>query len=394
MEILIAVSPTMDEETGWNDEYEHRIIRIPAAYRDTCKLCVGDFIYLRDEHNKSKGFQVAEAFREDVALNPNTAYATSAVHGKIVKDRAYGEVNLVNDITLGCDPEVFIVDRFTGNLVAAYRYLSKNGDVGHDGLLMEFRPNPSTQAAEVCHNLWNLIVKARGILNTRPERARLAIVAGSSCGGVNAGFHLHYGLPRGLLGRRPGTVNVAKLMTAAFDYYVGIPSILPEGNRDIVRRTAQYVKYGKPGEYRLNHRTFEFRMPGGINMAHPIFAQGLMSLGAVVAQDVASRINTCTDCFTNLSEMVSMLDLRELYPNLPSAGEFSATICNPDISLAIRYFERIKHDVRQMVGFKERAEDIEAYFEVLDKDVVFGNNIEHNWGGFYNARQQAKMVVL
>lgn len=394
MEITITVSPTMDKETGWNDGYEHRVLRIPAVYRKQCELILGDFVRLRGKNNNIETFQVAGTFKEDVINNPHTAYATTAVNERVVRGQATNEINLVNNITLGCDPEVFLVDKNTSNILAAYRYMNKNGPVGHDGLLMEFRPNPSQYASEVCLNLWNLIKRGREMLNKKPEGHIIAIVGGSSYGGITAGFHLHYGLPRGLLGRKPSVVNVAKLMTAAFDYYVGVPSILPEGSRDVVRRTANFVRYGKPGEYRIDNRTFEFRMPGGINMAHPIFAQGLMSLGAVVAQDVVSRINTCTDCFTNLSEMVSYEDIKQLYPNLPSTGEFYATICTPDIDRARHHFEIIKNDVRQMVGFAERSEDVEAYFHVLDQDMVFGNNIEHNWGGFYNARQQAEMVVL
>jgi hypothetical protein len=384
----------MNREIGQNEDYEHRIIRVPADYRIANKLCVGDFIHLRNRDGHHEAFQVSEAFKEDVAADSMSAYVTTSVYDRVVSEAPKKEVNLVTGITLGCDPEVFLVDRVTGNILAAYRYLPKNGPVGHDGLMMEFRPNPSVSAAEVCYNLWKLIQQARNTFDKKPEGPRVTIVAGSSYGGMTAGFHLHYGLPRGLLGRRPGTFSMAKLMTNVFDYYIGVPSILPEGNRDVARRTAKHIRYGKPGEYRLDHRTFEFRMPGGINMTHPILAQGLMSLGAVVAQDIASRVNTCTDCFTNLREVGSALDMRELYPNLPEVGEFYATICNPDIGRARNHFEIIKNDVRQMVGYVDRAEDIEAYFEILDRDIVFGNNIEHNWGGIYNARQQGEMVVL
>ena len=394
MEINIDVSNTMNKESGWNDYYEDRILRIPASYRARLGLCVGDFTHLKCVDGVHEMFQVAEAFREDVARNPNTAYATTKVYESVVGGRSNSEIHLVSDITLGCDPEMYMVDRVSGNIVAAYRYLPKNGPIGHDGFLLEFRPNPSIHAYEVCDNLWKLICLARKVFNKKPEGNRITIAAGSSYGGMTAGFHLHYGLPRGLLGRRPGTYNVAKLMTAAFDYYVGIPSILPEGNTDVTRRTAKHVRYGKPGEYRLDHRTFEFRMPGGVNMIHPVLARGLMSLGAVVAQDVASRINTCTDSFTNLKELSSALDMRELYPNLPDVGEFYATITSPDISAARHHFETVKEDVRKMVGYEERAEDVEAYFEVLTRGLVFSNNVEHNWGGVYNAKQQGEMVVL
>ncbi len=395
MELNINISPTMDKETDWNDKYEHRIVRIPQAYREKNNLNIGDFLYLRTKTNGLKMFQIAEAFKEDVNRDQYCAYVTTEVdHELCIKDRSLGEVSRVTNITLGCDPELFIIDKMTGNVVAAHRFMKKYGDVGHDGMLLEFRPNPSLYAEEVCNNLWYLVKKARHMLNAFSEGNRIAMVAGSSWNGLTAGFHLHYGMPKGLLGQRPNVNTVAKLMTTAFDYYVGVPSIIPEGNTDIARRTTKFVEYGKPGGYRLDNRTFEFRMPGGINLKHPLLTRGLLALGAVVAEDVASRINTCTDNFMDLNGILSEMDLRALYPNLPDIHTFYGIICNPDITAARNHFRTIKSDVRQMVGYAQRAEAVESYFECIEKDVQFGNNIEQNWGDFYNEKQQAQMVVL
>ncbi len=395
MELEIKNSATMDKETGWNDEYEHRIIRLPQVCRSKSNFRSGEFLYLRNKYGGLETLQVAEAFKEDVDSDPNCAYVTTTIYDKLFMRRhGTGEVERVKGITLGCDPESFLVDRMSGNLVAAHRFMRKYGDVGHDGMLLEFRPNPSVHAEVVCDSLWALIKKGRAILDAKPEGNRIDIVGGSSYSGLTAGFHLHYGLPRGLLGRRPDTNTVARLMTAAFDYYVGVPSIIPEGNKDVARRTIKFVDYGKPGGYRLDNRTFEFRLPGGINLAHPLMARGLLSLGAVVAEDVVSRIKTCTDSFTNLREMVSELDLRALYPGLPDVHTFYSIICNPDIGAARNHFEIIKEDVRKMVGYKHRAAAVEDYFSHLDSGVEFGNNIITNWGGFYNEEQQEQMVVL
>ncbi len=395
MELKIDISPTMDKENGWNDEYEHRIIRIPLAYREKNNLNIGDFLYLRTKDGNSKMFQIAEAFKEDVNRNPNCAYVTTAVDKELlIKDRDSKEVSRVTNITLGCDPELFMVDKVTGNIVAAHRFMKKYGDVGHDGMLLEFRPNPSIYAEEVCDNLWTLVRKARCLLNAFPEGNRIMLVAGSSWNGLTAGFHLHYGMPKGLLGQRPHVNVVARLMTTAFDYYVGVPSIIPEGNVDIARRTTKFVEYGKPGGYRIDNRTFEFRLPGGINLRHPLFTRGLLALGAVVAEDVASRINTCTNNFMDLQELFSDIDLRALYPNIPDIHTFYGIICNPDITAAMNHLQVIKKDVRIMVGYEQRAAAVESYFECIEKGIKVGNNIEQNWGDFYNEKQQAQMVVL
>jgi hypothetical protein len=389
MELNINISPIMDKETDWNDKYEHRIIRIPQFYREKNSLNVGDFLYLRTRTSDFRMFQIAEAFKEDVSRNPDCAYVTSGVGNDLfIKDKQSKEVSRVTNITLGCDPELFIIDKGSGNILAAHRFMKKYGDVGHDGMLLEFRPNPSIHAEEVCNSLWALIKKARYMLNAFSEGNRILMVAGSSWNGLTAGFHLHYGLPKGLLGQRPDVNAIAKLMTAVFDYYVGIPSIIPEGNVDTARRTTKFVEYGKPGGYRIDNRTFEFRMPGGVNLKHPLLTRGLIALGAVVAEDIASRINTCTNNFMNLNELLSEIDLRVLYPNLPDIHTFYGIICNPDISAATKHLQVIKNDVRLMVGYEQRAAAVESYFECIKNGIRFGNNIEQNWGDFYNEKQQ------
>jgi hypothetical protein len=392
MDLRIERSNIMDLEKRGNDGYEHRIVRIPSTIRVEHRIFVGDFIHLQNNNGDIETFQVDQAFKEDVDTDDTCAYVTTEVYNRIASESNIQDVERITGITLGCDPEAFIVDSTSGIPVGAYRYLPHNGEVGNDGMLLEFRPRPSTSALQVTANIWNLIKKSREILNAKREGSYLNILGASGYGGLTAGFHLHYGLPRGLLGRRPGTFNVAKLMTRVFDYYVGVPSIIPEGNRDISRRTGKFVRYGKPGEYRIDNRTFEFRMPGGINLAHPALTIGLMTLGAVVAEDIASRINGCTESFTDLSVLESALDICTLYPNLPGMQTFYAIICNPDIGLAKQHFQTVKSDVRQMVGYRDHAPIIEAYFDILDEDCVFSPNIEQNWGGFYNGEEQQGQV--
>ena len=386
MELTIKVSNIMNKESAGNDLYEHRIIRIPADVRKKYNFHLNEFIYLRDKYGGIITLQVTEAFKEDVIINPTCGYVTENNYKKLLlKSNDFSEVTKVAGITLGCDPEAFLVDNTTGNLVAAHRFLKKHGDVGHDGLLLEFRPLPSTNETVVTANIANLIKKAREVLKLFPEGNKISMIGGSSYKGLTAGFHLHYGLPRDLLVRSPMTTTIARLMTKAFDYYIGVPSIIPEGSEDHSRRTTQYVEYGKPGGYRMDNRTFEYRLPGGINLRHPCLTRGLMALGAVVVEDLVSRVRTSTDFFSNLKEVASDDDLMTFYPNLPSVETLYATICNPEISLAREHFEIIKKDVRQMIGYKERSDSVESYFSCIDHSVKYDANLEHNWGGFSNA---------
>ena len=315
------------------------------------------------------------------------AYLSENQYKKIPTIDTGNELHLVTNITLGCDPEAFLISRYTGRLISTDRWLKKFGDVGNDGQLLEFRPEPSIESDAVCNNIWGLIKKARYLLNQLKIGNEAMIVAGSSYQGATAGFHLHYGFPKDLLSNTSGIYGIARLLTSVFDYYVGVPSIIPEGNTDVFRRSTNGLRYGKPGEFRVDRRTFEFRLPGGVNMAHPILAHGLIALGAVVAEDLISRVNTCTDYFTYLSEIRSEIDIRALYPNLPDATTIYSIICNPDISLAKRYFELIRKDIHEMVGYHKRSKAVEEYFNFINKETIFGNLIEQNWGEYYNAKQ-------
>ena len=381
MQLKIKVSRTMDLESLGGQAIENSILRIPEKYREINRLSLGQFIGLRRRNGEIVTFQVVEAFVEDLYKDSNCAYVTTETHNDIfMVNRYVPYVEHISGITLGCDPESFLVDRINGRIVGAHRIIArKQGSVGHDGMLLELRPSPSEDPWQVVKNIAGLVPKARQLINMKSEPNRLAIVAGSSYNNVTAGFHLHFGIPKALLGFNKRVDRVARLMTRVFDYYVGIPSIIPEGDYDILRRTAPYMDYGKPGGFRLDLTTFEFRLPGGINMKSPELAHGLISLGLVVAEDVVSRISKCTNRLTDLEEIMSENDIKELYPNLPSANDFYPIICNPKIDMAKRHMKTIVNDVRNMIGYERNATVVEKYFNIVDHNEHISNDVEFQW---------------
>jgi hypothetical protein len=391
MEISIERSTRMDKddkclEVSGSIHYPN-IIRIPFEYREQVKLSIGEFINLKNKDSSLEPYEVLEAFEDDVKNNSKCAYIASSNYDKLSIVKNGGEIKRVNNITLGCDPEAFLINRSNGKLISTYLLLKKFGDVGNDGQLIEFRPNPNIHPEIVCNNLFALINKARRMLDRIVGGKEALLVGGSSCQGATAGFHLHYGFPRSILGNTFEVFNLSRVITYVFDYYVGVPSIIPEGNSDVFRRSVTGLRYGKPGEFRVDNRTFEFRLPGGINLLHPVLTNGLLSLGALVAEDIVSRINTCTDNFLYIDSVSSVKSIKELYPNLPEAKVLHGIICNSDISLARRHYNRIKDDVRLMVGYEKRCVAIEKYFDCLDKNIKFSNLIERNWGEYYNEKQ-------
>ena len=396
MQIPIKISETMNKETAINYSYENRIVRIPAVCREKYRLKLYDFITLKSCNGELVTLQVVEAYKKDVITNPLTAFVTAEIYNHLyITNTSLQEIHPITNITLGCDPELYLVNNLTNNIVSANRFVKKYEDVGYDGLLMEIRPMPSITVKGLTTNIYNLFLKARKKINEKPEGKCISMRA-ASCykNGVTAGFHLHYGLPSKLLGKHYDVVVIARLMVMVLDYYVGLLSIIAEGKEDVARRTIPYIKYGKPGEYILDNRTLEYRLPGGYLLRHPALSEGLIALGITVVEDLVNRINVCTDGFINLSEMKTLKDMKWLYPNLPTIENLYHFICNSDDAPARTQLKTIITDIRQMVGYNERSQYLETLFTILIENTKFDNNIENNWRKYTNEEQSKQMVVF
>lgn len=393
MRILIRVSEIMNEKAGYLGSLEDRYIRVPSELRDICQLEEGEFVSLRVKTGEIVTLQASTAYKEDVLDDPLSAYVTREIFNTLhltEEIKKYEqEVDIVDNITLGCDPEFFLVNKQTAGVIQAYRLFKKFGDVGHDGVLMEVRPLPSTNEIVVTNNIYNLIGKARKKIDEHKkiDGSNVTMVAASHYGGLAAGFHLHFGLPSQILGvnRKPRKA-FQKQIVRALDYYVGIPAIIPEGEEDYVRRSAPHIVYGKPGEMRVDNRTLEYRVPGGSLMRHPVLTVGILGLGAIVIEDAVSRMKMCTDSFGKLEDVSSPEHLKDIYPNIPDVFELYKIICSKDLTLARKHIDIITNDITQMVGFEKRKSSIEQFFRCIYDGTKFSHDIEENWNGFYNRR--------
>lgn len=374
MEIEITTSKYMDES-------ENKTIRIPAICREKYDIELYEFISLRDKNNQLLTLQVVGAYKDDLTTERPTAFVTDKVYSELhFVNSNHQEVKRFKGIMLGCDPEFFLIDDNTNDIVSAEKFVQKYDDVGYDGLMMEIRPLPSTGVDGLMTNISNLFSKARAAINKKPGGENISMRA-ASCyrPGVTAGFHLHYGLPPKLLGKSYDLETITRLMVMVSDYYVGIPSVISEGKDDVLRRTVPYLQYGKPGGYVLDHRTLEYRLPGGYLLRHPLLSSGLISLGITVIEDLVSRINVCTDQFSKLDELKTIEDINQMYPNLPTIETLYNCICNEDDSPARRQLNTIITDVRKMVGYKEREQYLEPLFIALMEETKFNDSIEKNW---------------
>lgn len=407
MKILIRVSEMMDKESKNLRSLESRYIRVPFELRDICNLEVGDFLNLRSKIGKLITLSVTSAYKEDVTIDPLAAYVSPEVFNALDLENTSKyeqEIEVVDNITLGCDPELFLVNRTNKLTITARDFFKRWGQLGYDGVLMEIRPLPSTSEEVVTDNIYNLICQARKVMNSNKkiDGSSIIMMAASHYMGITAGFHLHFGLSPGILGSRIDILgqrvgpkaDLLRQVVRALDYYVGIPTTILEGQEDSIRRTAPYLEYGKPSDHRIDNRTLEYRMPGGALLRHPILTKGMLGLGAIVVEDIISRIKICTDSFENLKNMSSRKDLIGLYPNVPAIYEMFRIVCSKDLTMAKRHLEVVTKDLNQMVGFEKRKKSIEEFFECIYNGTQFSYNIEENWRAYYGEKFERKMDVL
>jgi hypothetical protein len=211
------------------------------------------------------------------------------------------------------------------------------------------------------------------------------MIAASMHDNAAAGFHIHFGLPNFLLDyNSPIIYNLLVKMAYILDYYVGIPSILPEGEEDYRRRSQRFSQYGKAGDFRTDNKvTMEYRVPGGHLLRHPILTAGLLAMSRTLMKDLLSRLKRRTNNFSNLDVLKKYEDIKEFYPRIPDRSQVYSTISSEKIGKAVSYVDKIYEDFTQMVSYSTDEKHIRNYFGYvvgyLSHGHKFTESIEHNW---------------
>src|SRR6056297_319610 len=115
--INIKISEIMSQDDGMYEE-EDNLIRIPKILREQMGLSVEQDIKLTSTKNIPILLTVKPAYRADVDIDSNYWYVASSSFNLInIVDTC--PIKKVNSITLGCEPEFFLVDNQTHQLLRA-----------------------------------------------------------------------------------------------------------------------------------------------------------------------------------------------------------------------------------------------------------------------------------
>lgn len=400
MKVNLKISEEMTNRGMWPGSAECRLLRLPMEARNQFCLPVDSFVNMRSKDGSIITLRIAAAFSIDADRSNISGYVTADIFDILELENIDGcdqDITVVDGITFGCDPEFFLIDKATNKLVKANTILRKVGEVGSDGSLIELRPIPSPDEGLITDTIYKLIKKARFMVDKYKKHEDIKFYSASHYRSAHnniltAGFHLHFGLPKQLLGIR--NKDVVREIVKVLDYYVGVPCVIPEGASDSYRRATPFVIYGKPGSYRIDSITMEYRVPGGALLKHPTLTRGVIGLGAMVVEDVVSRIKEYTDGFNRLDTIVSDKIVKDLYPNMFDVVELFRTIGSISTAPAMNRIESIANDLSQMVSFRKREDSVNKFLNVLFSGTMFGNDMENNWEEFYNDQQSKKMEFL
>lgn len=346
---------------------ENYMARISKEIRQKFNLKCGTYIELECDTGKNIILQINPAYNEDLKLIPDFAgmFVTSYVAKQLGLNKP--DTTTVNDLTLGMDPEAFIVDE-RGHTVDAARYFD-GFMIGNDCGLLEFRPNPSTTPVGVVNNLYDLINKASKTLSPR----WLDIVAASSFNLKPAGFHLHFGYNSGLKNH----ISQIKLVGALLDYVVGVLVLTKEVRQDKYRRGSS--RYGHPGDVKRSRVSFEYRVPGGRMMESPVLAIGIVSIAEIAVKDFLLKCNSITENLKYPERFENYEQLQEMYPLISSKDLVHEVLTNTTCTETYlhKMVDNVICTIQGLTGYENRKKEVEMFLNY--RSTYMENNLVNHW---------------
>jgi len=279
-------------------------IRVPDKLRKNLNLDFGDWLIFETSIGNF-AVTIVDTLFEDVLqygsdvvfISPDSPVLYKGGTGEVFIDR--------HQITLGADPEFFILNKSNRKIIEANKLFSYESQIGSDGDLGEIRPDYTLSPEQLVENIRNLIRTLSQKLPRYTEPLATSWYANRCCG-----FHVHIGIPIELLSyAAEKTDTFLKCLVTALDYFVGIPaaSLDPCDTRRLSR------EYGRPGDYKLSMRTLEYRTPGGFHLKVPKYTYSLLSTSFSVVEKIISDAEEASGNWEDMKEVAVYSYFRNKY---------------------------------------------------------------------------------
>ncbi len=364
----------MDFSIKPNKFVKGNTIHLPQKLQKELGIIRGQFLQVRGEKNLV--LEVGQSPKDNIEtalVSPNNFLRLQPESGVDFK---------ILDVTLGCDPEYFVL--WGSQFISAATYLPGAGEVGCDGMLGELRPMYGLHENDVVVNLSKLIARIPGEM--RPAHWARGLPRSGDAFNFQAhsyfmerpaGFHIHLGIPPEILNTQKSFNRTAmNHLVRCLDYYVSIPTIPLETNH--TRRLSK-GQYGRPGDYRPSNLTLEYRTPGAFFLRSPTMTAGLLGIALMVVETAVSRMKTASSNFTKLNEL-SPADLHEIIPAAEHKRLYGI-MKNSNIMPAHREIPHIRRRLEELPTYSKHQPAIEAFFGALENREIPSPDLMTNWKG-------------
>jgi len=351
---------------------DHQTIRLPRKLRKEIGVLVGQFMQI-----SGKETLVLE-IGKDLDDFETSAYVSESNFRKIEGQQL--EFKIL-DVTLGCDPEFFIM--WGKRLISATTYLPFNGAIGADGNLGELRPMYARHENDVVANLQTLITqvptrmkRGYGVSEGYPKDGSLFdLQAHSYYYGLAAGFHVHMGIPPEILNTRKSFNRIAmNHLVKCFDWFVSVPLVPLD---ETPGRRLGETTYGQAGDYRTTNSTLEYRTPGGFYLRTPTLARGMMGLCLMVAENVVSRMKIASRNFTSLDKLTPN-DMQEIMP-VPKVSKVKGTLGARSPLAAEGCLDEIQESLKKFPNYDKHRRSVDDFFSVVRSGQIPVSDLIPNW---------------
>jgi hypothetical protein len=363
------------EHARWLNERDYNRICIPPDLRAELGVLVGQFIQIRGSETVVLQVEGCSPIFKAAMVN---AENFAKINGPDVQFK-------ILDVTLGCDPEFFIIQGngpHNDQIMSAATYLPFHGQIGCDGCLGELRPHYGRHEDEVVGEIQRLIPQIPGSMK-RSSWAKTLPTDGNSFRyeahsyhfARSAGFHVHLGIPPEILNTRKDFNRIAiNHLVQCLDWYVSVPMVPLE---DCPTRRKGKTQYGLPGDYRPNNMTLEYRTPGAFYLRTPSLTRGLLGLTLMITETVVSRLKIASKNFIDLRELTKA-DMQEVLP-VPDCGTIKSTLLADSVTPARRELDRIHKQLTDLPNYGKHVRTVEGFFREVEEGQKPGPNLLHNW---------------
>lgn len=278
------------------------------------------------------------------ALTPKTLKALV----KFLVDSPYTPQK--KEVKLGADPEFILINRDTGKMIPASRFLPRHGNVGCDSIRIpnrqqrpigELRPEPSVSPLVLADNIRKTLLQAIKLL----PYSNIEWIAGSQpTSNYPIGGHIHF-----------SNITHSSKLLRALDNYLAIPVFLMEDSKtSTMRRT----KYGRLSDFRIKEYGFEYRTISSW-LVSPEISKGVLCLAKLIVSNYTA-----------------------LKTNYFTRTDVQRAFYSGDKSYLRHIYQEIWKEIKSLPGAKDYANHLESINELCEnsKDWDESRDIRETWG--------------